>query len=117
MYSVLRKKDIYDVDRVHQSTFNYGFQALAKEEFYGLPEKLEQPVSIRFYATDEQKAYLIDQLRIQGSDLNGKAKMLARIPVSKLQRTLAFDNDNPLDPDAGEVLFAIQGVPTANEFG
>ena len=117
VYSVLQKKDIYDVEKVHWNTFSYGFQALAEGAFYGLPEKLEQPVSIRFYATDEQKAYLIDQLRIQGSDLNGKAKMLARIPVSKLQRTLDFADDNPVDPDTGEVLFAIQGVPIANEFG
>jgi len=73
-------------------------------------------VSIQFYATDEQKAYLIDQLRIQGSDLNGKAKMLARIPVSKLQRTLDCGEGVRVNPDTSEVLFAIQGTPTANEF-
>ncbi len=116
-YSVLRKKDIFDVEMVHQSTFNYGFQALARADFNSLPDKLNQPVSIQFYATDEQKAYLIDQLRIQGSDLNGKAKMLARIPVSKLQRTLVFDDDIRADANTGEALFAIQATPTANEFG
>ena len=117
VYSVLRKKDIYDVEKTHESAFNYGFQALAQGEFLGLPEKLEKPVTIRFYATDEQKAYLNDQLRIQGSDLNGKAKMLARIPVSKLQRALAFDGEGPARADKEEVLFAIPAIPTANEFG
>jgi radical SAM superfamily enzyme YgiQ (UPF0313 family) len=116
VYSVLQKKDIYDVEMTHENSFNYGFKALAQGEFYGLPEKLEKPVSIRFYATDEQKAYLNDQLRIQGSDLNGKAKMLARIPVSKLQRTLTFDGERLAGADKEEVLFAIPATPTANEF-
>jgi len=110
-YSTLRKLDIYDVEKRYVEWFNYDFQELLATEFRGLPTRLDQPVEVAFYATEEQKAYLRDQLYIQGSDLNGKAKMLARIPVAKLQRSVAFGGIQDTVEAKPEPLFKI--TPTS----
>jgi len=47
-------------------------------------------LEVSFFSTDDQKTLLLDQMRVQGSDLNGLAKLMSRIPGSKLQRSLSF---------------------------
>ena len=70
---------------------------MMENEFEGLPQKRTEPLEMRFFSTDDQKTLLRDQMRVQGSDLNGLAKLMSRIPGSKLQRSLAFPDIDDKD--------------------
>ena len=89
-YSRLRKRRLFDLGAEFRAEFHYDFEDLIARGFSGEPIPLRQPIEIRFFPTRTQTELLEDQLRTQGSDINGKAKVLSRIPVAKLQRAIEF---------------------------
>ena len=105
LYSLSRKRNVFDLDLRYIHEFTYDFRALLDQDFEGLPQKLDEPLAIGFAPTDDQKTLLKDQMYVQGSDLNGLAKLMSRTPGSKLQRSLFFDDS----VDA-------QGVYTSQQF-
>ena len=90
-YSANRKRDLFDLDAEFEETFNYDFHALLENDFETCPRILDAPVRIRFFLSREQTEMIRDQMCVQGSDLNGMAKIVSRIPVARLQRTVEFD--------------------------
>ena len=107
LYSLSRKRNVFDLDLRYSHQFTYDFRALLDQDFEGLPQKLDQPIAIGFAATDDQKTLLKDQMYVQGSDLNGLAKLMSRTPGSKLQRSLFFD-----DSDDAQGVYASQQFST-----
>jgi len=105
LYSLSRKRNVFDLDLHYSHPFTYDFRALLAQDFEGLPQKLDEDQVIQFFATDDQKTLLQDQMYVQGSDLNGLAKLMSRTPGSKLQRSLFFDDS------AGA-----EGVDTSQQF-
>jgi len=91
LYSASRKRNVFELDARYSEEFNYDFPKLVAEEFEGLPEKLDAPVTLNFYASEETKGMIRFQQSVQGSDLNGTAKIVSRIPCAKLQRAVDFD--------------------------
>ena len=51
------------------------------------------PLIIHFYSSAESTSIIQDQIRVQGGDINGIAKIISRIPVSKLQRHVKFERE------------------------
>ena len=105
LFSLCRKRNVFDPEGSYHYQFNYDFRTLLDNDFEGLPQLLPQPAVIRFFSTDDQKTLLKDQLYLQGSDLNGLAKLMSRIPGSKLQRSLSFDDSQ-----------VAQGIDTSQQF-
>lgn len=91
-YSRLRKRNLFDLGTEYVQTFTHDFERLLAAGFEGEPALAAEPVEIRFFPAEDQTELLRDQLRTQGSDLNGIAKVISRIPVAKLQRAVAFDS-------------------------
>jgi len=89
-YSRLRKRSLFDLRAEYRASFRFDFEDLMAQDFSTSPRVLSAPVELRFFPTDSQTAMLEDQLRVHGSDVNGKAKVIARIPVAKLQRAVQF---------------------------
>jgi hypothetical protein len=94
IYSLCRKRNVFDLDQRYSHSFEYDFRSLVENEFEGLPNKLTESLEVSFFSTDDQKTLLLDQMRVQGSDLNGLAKLMSRIPGSKLQRSLSFSGSD-----------------------
>ena len=90
VYSACRKRNLFALHTEYSGTFDYDFGALLASDFTTMPERLPEPVTVRFFPSAKQTEMIQDQLRVQGSDLNGVAKVVSRIPVAKLQRVLEF---------------------------
>ncbi len=74
------------------------------------------PADIDFFSTDDQKTLLTDQMRVQGSDLNGLAKLMSRIPGSKLQRSLSFSGSKAVVEDDSSGQFSTPTPVSPGEF-
>ena len=93
IYSANRKKNLFDINIEYVQEFDFDINLLLKNNFEILPNKIIKPLIIHFYASSESTSMIEDQIRVQGSDLNGISKIISRIPVSKLQRHLKFDSE------------------------
>jgi radical SAM superfamily enzyme YgiQ (UPF0313 family) len=89
-YSACRKRSLFNLGTEYSRRFDYDFKALLESDFRALPQRLAEPSIVRFVPSEKQTGMIQDQLRIQGSDLNGVAKLISRIPVTKLQRGVEF---------------------------
>ncbi|KFM20094.1 anaerobic magnesium-protoporphyrin IX monomethyl ester cyclase protein [Marine Group I thaumarchaeote SCGC AAA799-P11] len=92
IFSVLRKRNVFDVEKEFEHEFTYDFQELIENDFEELPKKLTNPVKVFFYSTQEQKELMKEKIDENGSDVNGLGKILSRMMGTLLQRSLKFDN-------------------------
>ena len=90
-YSANSKRNLFDLSAEFSGAFNYDFRTLLQSDFGTFPRRLDGPRRIRFFPSQEQIEMIRDQLYVQGSDLNGIAKIVSRVPVARLQRTVEFD--------------------------
>lgn len=84
IYSILRKRNIFDLEKKYKHSFNYDFCELEENGFESLPTKLSKPIEITFYHTDKQKR-LFDGF---SSGLEGAMRIIARLAMAKTYRTL-----------------------------
>jgi radical SAM superfamily enzyme YgiQ (UPF0313 family) len=85
-YSLCRTRSIFDSEQVYQRTFRYDFISLWESDFAGLPKESALSERTYFDITAKKKALLDDQLDLYGKDYNGFAKLLSRVPSSRLYR-------------------------------
>jgi radical SAM superfamily enzyme YgiQ (UPF0313 family) len=93
IYSSNRKKNLFEINAKYVQEFDYDINLLLKNNFQILPTKITKPLTIHFYPSAESTSMIEDQIRVQGDDINGIAKIISRIPVSKLQRELKFESE------------------------
>jgi len=112
LYSTLRKRNVFDLDARYSKQFSYDFQSLLENDFQGLPKLLDKPTEISFYSAQDTKEMIRFQQYVQGTDLNGIAKIVSRIPCAKLQRAVAFEDQETglFDPE-GRVATTMQLSP------
>jgi radical SAM superfamily enzyme YgiQ (UPF0313 family) len=89
-YSALRKRNLFDEQETYTGTFHYDLDAMFHDDFEGLPRRLDEPMEIVFYRTDEQRDMLTSQYAQYGRELNAIGRIVSRIAMSKLQRAVAF---------------------------
>ena len=92
IFSALRKRNVFDVEKEFEDEFTYDFQELIENDFEELPKKLKNSVKVFFYSTQEQKDLMKEKIDENGSDVNGLGKILSRMMGTLLQRSLKFDN-------------------------
>jgi len=100
--------------------FDYNIDLLFKKNFEILPIKTLKPLTIHFYSSEESTSIIEDQMRVQGSDINGIGKVISRIPVSKLQRQIRFENEAgafEIAEKNSSPQFAIPTAISTGEFG
>jgi radical SAM superfamily enzyme YgiQ (UPF0313 family) len=90
-FSALRKRNLFDLDEAACELFHYDLHALFESDFSGLPHRLDQPLKVVFYRTEDQRDLLSSQFAQYGRELNGIGRIVSRIAISKLQRAVAFD--------------------------
>ena len=91
LYSTFRKRNVFNLEAQYAHEFSYDFPTLIAHEFEGLPAMLDTPTKLSFSSSEETKGMILFQQSVQGTDLNGTAKIVSRIPCAKLQRAVAFD--------------------------
>ena len=93
-YSELRKLDLFNTASVFTAAFHYDFVALERLDFKLLPDGFNKPegVAVSFFHTDEQKKIIEGALGVYGGDVVGISRILSKIHVSKIFRTLAEQN-------------------------
>lgn len=89
-YSAMRKRSLFAEQDRYTGLFEYDMEALFRNHFEGLPRRLDEPVEILFYRTDEQLAMLTSQYAQYGRELNAIGRIISRMAMSKLQRAVAF---------------------------
>lgn len=93
IYSRNKKKYLFKIKTEYKCTFDYDLNLLIDNDFKILPIKILIPLIVHFYSNDESTSMIEGQFKIHGSDLNSIAKIISRIPVSKLQRQVKFKSD------------------------
>lgn len=83
-FSLCRKRNVFDYQRVYRDSFSYDFQALNDNDFIGLPKKLPEPIELEFFSTPQQ----VKMMTIHGTDLLGIRKIFSRWDIGRLQRSL-----------------------------
>ena len=93
-YSELKKLDLFNTASVFTAAFHYDFVALERLDFKSLPDGFDKPegVEVSFFHTDEQKKIIEGALGVYGGDVVGISRILSKIHVSKIYRTLAEQN-------------------------
>ena len=89
-FSILRKRNVFDFNKVYQHKFSYDFAYMIKTDFDVLPQKLSNPIQITFYSSDKQKALIKEKIIENGSDVNGIGKILSKMLGTLSQRSLKF---------------------------
>jgi hypothetical protein len=87
-FSQCAKLDLMDMGQVVEDRFGWDFEALTGEAFACLPDGFERPDGIvhYFYHDRVQRESLSTHLRQYGRDLNGLARILAKVYVKHLYR-------------------------------
>jgi radical SAM superfamily enzyme YgiQ (UPF0313 family) len=120
IYSASRKKNLFKLNTKYVHKFDYNIDLLFKKNFEILPIKTLKPLTIHFYSSEESTSIIEDQMRVQGSDINGIGKVISRIPVSKLQRQIRFENEAgafEIAEKNSSPQFAIPTAISTGEFG
>jgi radical SAM superfamily enzyme YgiQ (UPF0313 family) len=87
-YSLLRKRDLLDSDRVEEEKFNFDFLELTEAKFQVNPFDYERPegTTIKFLHTGEQRRMLSAYTKQYGQDINGLGRIMFRSDIRKLYR-------------------------------
>jgi radical SAM superfamily enzyme YgiQ (UPF0313 family) len=91
-FSEMKKRNVFDYEQVYESKFNYNFKKLIEMDFEELPEKLDKPIKVIFFTSDEKKIMIKEQIAERGSDIDGIGKILSRTLGSMLLRDMKFGN-------------------------
>lgn len=83
-FSLCRKRNVFDYNKVYRDWFTYDFQALNENDFLGIPKKLSKVVQLEFFSTSQQ----VKMMTIHGTDLLGIRKIFSRWDIGRLQRSL-----------------------------
>jgi len=86
MFNKLRKKNIFDFQKKYNFSFNFDFCEAIETGFKNIPKKLNKPLDITFYHTDEQKSYY----KGFAPGLNGAMRIIPRLPLRDLFRTIKY---------------------------
>ena len=87
-FSECCKVDVMTMDSILERRLSYDFGALAREKFKILPETFYRPAGIiyYFYHDKVQRESIAAHLRQYGSEVNGLARVLAKVYVKQLYR-------------------------------
>lgn len=93
-YSELRKIDLFNTSCIFNANFHYDFLALENAQFKDAPDAFRKPESIlaSFIHTEEQKQNIEGYLKVYGGDIVGISRILSKIYVGKIYRTLVQKN-------------------------
>jgi len=93
-YSEFKKVDLFNASHIFTANFHYDFLALESAQFKNLPDAFLKPegVSMSFIHTEEQKKNIEGYLKVYGEGIVDISRILSKIYVSKIYRTLVPKN-------------------------
>ena len=87
-YMLLRKKNIFDFQKVHKDRFTFDFLELDRNAFRETARQLDEPVEIEFFHTDEQAA-LFGTFH---TGVAGAARTMAKLCMPRMYRTMKSES-------------------------
>jgi len=88
-FSLLRKRDVLEADRLEKRTFHFDFAALVEGKFLQDPLSLAQPegIEMEMFHNDHQRDLISGYVTQYGSDMIGKGRILIRANMDRLYRS------------------------------
>ncbi len=88
-FSLLRKRDVLETDRLEKRTFHFDFAALVEGKFLQDPLSLARPggIEMEIFHNDHQRDLISGYVTQYGSDLIGKGRILIRANMNRLYRS------------------------------
>jgi len=95
-FSLLRKRDMLETDRLEKRTFHFDFAALVEGKFLQDPLSLARPEGIELdvFHNDHQRELIAGYVTQYGSDLIGKGRILIRANMNRLYRSARRPGDS-----------------------
>jgi radical SAM superfamily enzyme YgiQ (UPF0313 family) len=88
-FSLLRKRDVLETDRLERQTFHFDFAALVDGKFLQDPLSLVRPegIELEMFHNDHQRDLISGYVTQYGADLIGKGRILIRANMNRLYRS------------------------------
>jgi hypothetical protein len=88
-FSLLRKRDVLETDRLEKRTFHFDFVALVEGKFLQDPLSLALPegIEMEMFHNDHQRDLISGYVIQYGSDMIGKGRILVRANMDRLYRS------------------------------
>ena len=88
-FSLLRKRDVLETDRLEKRTFHFDFAALVEGKFLQDPLSLARPggIEMEIFHNDHQRDLISGYVTQYGADLIGKGRILIRANINRLYRS------------------------------
>ena len=86
-YMQLRKRNVFDFKAVYKDRFDFDFIGLDKVAFMDTPKRLDEPLEIEFFHTDEQTA-LFGSFN---TGVTGAARTMAKLCMPRMYRTMTCE--------------------------
>ncbi len=95
-FSLLRKRDVLETDRLEKQTFHFDFAALVEGKFLQNPLSLARPkgIELGIFHNDHQRELIAGYVTQYGSDLIGKGRILVRANMDRLYRSVRRLDDS-----------------------
>lgn len=90
-YSLYRKRSLFALSENYVGEFHFDMRRQVETDFEQFPERSAAPIRIAFSRTVEQREMLLSQFEQYGTEINAIGRIISRIAMSKLQRTVSFD--------------------------
>lgn len=92
IYSLAKRQKFTDVESNFIKDFEFDFVALEAESFSTIPQR-KSLCTINFFYEEWQKEFFVDNVKRQGDSIQALGKIFSRIPIKKLQRTVARESE------------------------
>jgi radical SAM superfamily enzyme YgiQ (UPF0313 family) len=88
-FSLVRKRDMLETDRLEKRTFHFDFATLAEGKFLQDPLSLARPggIELEMFHSDHQRDLIAGYVTQYGADLIGKGRILIRANMNRLYRS------------------------------
>jgi hypothetical protein len=88
-FSLLRKRDVLETDRLEKRVFHFDFAALVDGKFLQDPLSLARPegIELEMFHNDHQRDLISGYVTQYGADLIGKGRILIRANMNRLYRS------------------------------
>ena len=100
-FSLFRKQDLFDTDKVHRATFHYDFVSILESKFMANPfdHYCPEGINIELYHTDNQKSLIAGYVSQYTTTLIGLGRILIRANMNRIyRRACKLDDEGKVLP-------------------
>lgn len=91
LFMTLKKRNVFDFDIIFNHSFNYNFSELIKNKFRNFSQRLEEPINLTFFHTNQQKKLF----KGFNPGIEGVMRIIPRLSLAATYRTVKNSNNLP----------------------